>query len=310
MARTQTHGTPFDKNFPTGASYLLGAGGTGATNRTPGFGLGPNAMSQSVIGISSKEPIAPGWNFVSVNELAYDLIHSCWPMRRAAWLSPKARRRTRKLCRLTSSRWGWLGASNYIGVNSATFGTLTFEPPENALEADGVNAYDPMGGAYAFSPIGFSGKAAGGGDTEDARWTTAFKYRVNIGDFRLVLMGQPIGGPKAGLDAYNPNNGAVSGDIGGDFKNLFGGPGVLSLDAIGTYERDAVNISMFYPGQVLNANGTPDSVSRRPAPTKRHFRTRRRSWRWPNTALGLGVLPLHPSWPKGLFRRRDPLASH
>jgi hypothetical protein len=59
------------------------------------------------------------------------------------------------------------------------------------------------------------------------------------------------------LDAYNPNNGAISGDIGGDFAHLFGGPGVLSLDAIGTYERDAVNISMFYPGQVLNANGTP-----------------------------------------------------
>ena len=70
-------------------------------------------------------------------------------------------------------------------------------------------------------------------------------------------MGQPIGGPRNRVDAYNPNNGAVSGDIGGDFKNLFGGPGVLSLDAIGTYERDAVNISMFYPGQVLNANGTP-----------------------------------------------------
>ncbi len=68
----QTHGTPFDKNFPTGASYLLGAGGTGATNRTPGFGLGPNAMSQSVIGISSKEPLGAGWSFVTVNELAYD----------------------------------------------------------------------------------------------------------------------------------------------------------------------------------------------------------------------------------------------
>ena len=39
----QTHGSPFDKNFPTGASYLLGAGGRAATNRTAGFGLGPNA---------------------------------------------------------------------------------------------------------------------------------------------------------------------------------------------------------------------------------------------------------------------------
>ena len=29
----QTHGTPFDRNFPTGASYLLGAGGGNATGR-------------------------------------------------------------------------------------------------------------------------------------------------------------------------------------------------------------------------------------------------------------------------------------
>ena len=78
-----------------------------------------------------------------------------------------------------------------------------------------VNAYDPMGGAYAFSPIGFSGKTAGAGDTEDARWTTAIKYRENIGDFRLSAMGQPLG-----YGAYNPNNGAVSGGIGGDIKHL------------------------------------------------------------------------------------------
>jgi len=69
----QTHGTPFDPNFPTGASYLLGAGGGGATGRTAGFGLAPNGMSQSNIGIKVIEPIAPGgWSFISQNELAFD----------------------------------------------------------------------------------------------------------------------------------------------------------------------------------------------------------------------------------------------
>ena len=32
---------------------------------------------------------------------------------------------------------------------------------------------------------------------------------------------------------------------------------MLSMDVVGTYERDAVNISAMYPGQALNANGTP-----------------------------------------------------
>jgi hypothetical protein len=134
-----------------------------------------------------------------------------------------------------SSRWGWLNTNDYVGFSQPVYGTLTFGR-QNALETDGVSAYDPMGAAYAFSPIGYSGKAAGAGDTEDARWTTAIKYRVNIGDFRLSAMGQPFG-----YGAYNPNNGAVAGGIGGDIKHLV--PGTLSLDFIGTWEKDAVNIS-------------------------------------------------------------------
>ena len=47
----QTHGTPFDPNHPVGASYLLGNSGTNAVGRTAGFGLGPNALSQSNVGV-------------------------------------------------------------------------------------------------------------------------------------------------------------------------------------------------------------------------------------------------------------------
>ena len=39
-------------------------------------------------------------------------------------------------------------------------------------------AYDPAGGAYDFSFIGYNGLMAGGGDTEDTRWDNALKYRV------------------------------------------------------------------------------------------------------------------------------------
>ncbi len=113
----------------------------------------------------------------------------------------------------------------YVGFSQPVFGTLTFGR-QNTLMIDDISAYDPMGGAYAFSPIGFSGKAGGGGGTEDARWTTAIKYRVNIGDVRFGVMGQPV---SSGYDTYNPNNGAVAGEIGWDIKHF--GPGMLSLDA-------------------------------------------------------------------------------
>jgi predicted porin len=251
----QTHGTPFDKNFPTGASYLVGAGGAGATNRTPGFGLGPNAMSQSLVGVNIKEPIAPGgWSFVARGELAFDPYSGLLGNAPQALQDAKGTAQNTEALPYDSSRWGWLAGTIMAGVSNPVWGTLTFGR-QNTLENDGLSAYDSMGAAYAFSPLGYSGKTGGSGDTEDARWTTAIKYRVNIGDFRIGIMGQPITGANGGYNSYNPNNGAISGDIGGDIRNL--GPGTLSLDFLGVYERDAVNISAMYPGQVLNATGTP-----------------------------------------------------
>jgi predicted porin len=237
-----THGTPFDPNHPTGELYAVGAGGTVADNRLSGFFPGENAMSQSNIGVKSIEPIAPGWNFVSVNELAFnpysgllanapqaefDAIH----VPQNQWEVP-----------YDSSRWAWLAATNAVGISSPTWGTLLFGR-QNAPMTDGVVAYDPFGGAYAFGVIGYSGKTCGAGDTEDCRWTTAIKYRDTFptvfGSVRVVLMGQPITGSSSGYNAYNPNNGAISGGVGGDVRGL--GPGVLSTDFLGTYERDAVN---------------------------------------------------------------------
>ncbi len=59
------------------------------------------------------------------------------------------------------------------------YGTLT-AGRVNTLSLDAINSYDPMGGAYAFSPLGFSGSFAGFGDTEAARANTALKYRLDL----------------------------------------------------------------------------------------------------------------------------------
>lgn len=244
----QTHGTPFDPNFPTGASYFLNP-----TNRSAGFGLGPNAMSQSNVGVKIIEPIAGGWSFVSQNELAFDPYSGLLANAPQALQNAIGVPQTQQLLPVDSSRWGWLAGTNAAGVSSPVYGTLLFGR-QNSLLNDAVVAYDPMGAAYAFSPIGYSGKVAGAGDTEEARWTTAIKYRVNIGDFRLAVEGQPIGGSTGGYDAYNPNNGAISGGIGGDIKNVV--PGVISLDVFGTFEKDAVNIGTNYAaGPTLNSSG-------------------------------------------------------
>ena len=73
----------------------------------------------------------------------------------------------------------------YAGVSSTHFGTLTFGR-QRALGTDAMLVYDPAGGAYAFSYIGYNGTMAGGGDTEDTRWDDAVKYRLSLwsGPFR------------------------------------------------------------------------------------------------------------------------------
>jgi predicted porin len=117
----------------------------------------------------------------------------------------------------------------FLGISSDSYGTLTVFR-QNALTTDGVLAYDPMAGSYAFSPIGFSGTAQGGGDTENARYTTALKYRVSLGDFRAAALWQ-----FGGYDLNNGSNGAFGGQLRGDFRI---GVGILSLDAIGKYNKD------------------------------------------------------------------------
>jgi hypothetical protein len=257
----QTHGTPFDPNFPTGASYLLGAGGGGATGRTAGFGLAPNGMSQSNVGFKVKEDIGSGWSFISQNELAFDPYSLLLSNAPQAMQNGIGVPQNQQALPFDSSRWGWLAATNVVGLSQPVFGTMTFGR-QNSLLNDSLSAYDPMGASYAFAMIGYSGKYAGAGGTEEARWTTAIKYRVNVGDFRFAVMGQPIGGADGGYNAYNPNNGAVAGQIGSDFRHL--GPGVFSWDVVGTWEKDAVNIGTTFPGQTTDL-GWPTSFPSGPA---------------------------------------------
>jgi hypothetical protein len=245
----QTHGTPFDPNFPTGASYFLNP-----TNRTAGFGLAPNGLSQSNVGVKIAEPVGGGWSFVANAQLAFDPYSLLLANAPQALQNAIGVPLNQQALPVDSSRWGWLAAENYLGASSPVYGTLTFGRQNTPL-TDGVNSYDPMGGAYAFSPIGFSGKTCGAGDTEECRWTTAIKYRENIGPFRLVAMGQPVGGASGGYSSFNPNNGAVAGGIGGDVKNVI--PGAVSIDLLGEFDKDAVNIGPAFNGAGATASGMP-----------------------------------------------------
>jgi predicted porin len=259
----QTHGTPFDPNHPVGASYLLGNSSTNAVGRNAGFGLGPNALSQSNIGVKWNEPVGGGWSVVGQAELAFDPYSGLLANAPQAMFNAIGVPENQQLIPYDSSRWGWLAGQINAGVSNPVWGTLLFGRLNSPL-TDAVIAYDPQGGSYAFSVIGNSGLTCGDGDTETCRWTTGIKYRVNIGDFRLVVAGQPVGGSNGGYNTYNPNNGAIEGGVGGDIRHV--GPGTLSVDVFGAYEKDAVNWSTLFTAPagapaVTTAAGWPTATA-------------------------------------------------
>jgi predicted porin len=141
----------------------------------------------------------------------------------------------------------------FFGVRSDVLGTLTFFR-QNALTLDGVFLYDPMAGSYAFSALGFSSSNCGAGDTKTCRITTAIKYRVNINALRIAALAQ-VGG----YDFNNGSNGDYEGQIGGNIPvgNFGWGNGVLSLDAIYKWEKDAVNLSLTGVSNVAGAPVAP-----------------------------------------------------
>jgi predicted porin len=228
----QSHGTPFNGTAAVGEEYLISKNSNRAL-----WGLAPNALSQSNIGIKGNEPVAPGWAFVFDLQAGFDPYSLRFADGPGSVAENAGVPLTSQDTNADSSRAGqFYNSVGYLGVSSPTYGTLTVFR-QNTLTLDGVIAYDPMGASYAFSPIGYQGITCGVGDTEDCRFSTAVKYRVDIGQFRVAALWQ-FGG-------YSLNNAATGSyqlQIGGDIANLAGG--MLSLDAIGSHVQNAVSIAL------------------------------------------------------------------
>jgi predicted porin len=238
----QTHGAPWDPNFTPGASYLLQKMNRGAI-----WTLAPNGLSQSNLGFQIKEPLGLGWSLVGQLEGGFDpysLQYANSPHSEFNNIGVPVNQQTTNG---DSSRAGqYYNSQGFVGLSSDTYGTLTVLR-QNALTLDGVIAYDPMAASYAFSPLGFQGGFAGGGDTEQSKYSTAVKYRLNIGNYRLAALGQ-----FGGYEQNNASRGAWEGQAGGDFRV---GPGILSLDLFYDYVKDAVIMSL--AGAPTNAQGVP-----------------------------------------------------
>ena len=152
------------------------------------FLVAPNNLQQTGFGIRGKEEFLPGWSVVFnastginpqsgllANASKTDIINNGLP-------------RSSYSIAIDGARAGQpFNDEYYAGVSSTHFGTMTFGR-QRSLGTDAMLLYDPAGGSYAFSYIGYNGTMAGGGDTEDSRWDDALKYRLAYGPVHFGAM--------------------------------------------------------------------------------------------------------------------------
>jgi predicted porin len=213
----------------------------------------PNGLSQSVVGIKMSQSLAPlglaGWSLIGTVETGFNPYYGYLADAQRSQVQNNGKALTLQGANNDSSRTGqWDNSQGFIGLSNKTYGTITVGRV-NTLSLDAINSYDPMGGSYAFSPLGFSGSFAGFGNTEAARANTAVKYRLDFPYPAFYSANLRVGGlvQWGGYDQGNGTDGLYQGQVGADF-NLFGGTpfaGALSMDAIGSYAKDAVNLGTF-----------------------------------------------------------------
>jgi predicted porin len=210
------------------------------------FLVAPNNLQQTGLGIRGKEEFLPGWSVVFnastginpqsgllANASATQTINNGLPRKSYSYA-------------IDGARAGQpFNDEIYAGISSTDFGTLTFGR-QRALGTDVMLLYDPAGGSYAFSYIGYNGTMAGGGDTEDTRWDDALKYRLTYGPVHFGAMykfADGSGGCYSGSGGWtaatctpeSAHNNAYGFDIGGNY-------GKFSADLVFQQYNQAISV--------------------------------------------------------------------
>jgi predicted porin len=210
------------------------------------FLIAPNNLQQTGLGVRGREEFAPGWAVV------FNASTGINPQSGLLADAPKTNTVNNGLPRgsysfaIDGARAGQpFNDEYYGGISSERFGTLTFGR-QRSLGTDAMLQYDPAGGGYGFSYIGYNGTMAGGGDTDDSRWDDAMKYRLSFRQFHFGAMYKFANGsggcfsPLAGWTAADctperAHNNAYGFDIGAQH-------GKFSFDIVGQHYNQAISV--------------------------------------------------------------------
>ena len=214
------------------------------------FLVAPNNLQQTGLGIRGKAEFLPGWSVVFNASTGINPQSGLLANASATQTANNGLPRSSYSFAIDGARAGQpFNDEYYGGVSSAHFGTLTFGR-QRSLGTDAMLVYDPAGGAYAFSYIGYNGTMAGGGDTEDSRWDDALKYRIAYGPVHFGAMYKLADGSAgcystsatwtaATCTPQQAHNNAFGFDLGG---NIGRGQRKFSADLVFQHYNQAISV--------------------------------------------------------------------
>jgi len=157
--------------------------------KSPYFGIAQNGLSQTTLGIKGEHEFLPGWSGVFMASSGINPQSGQLANMPGTIISNNGLNRNSYSFSGDGGRGGQpFNDELYVGASSQTFGELTVGR-HRPLSQELMLKYDPAGGGYNYSPIGYNGQLVQGlGATEDARWDDSLKYRVAYGPARFGAM--------------------------------------------------------------------------------------------------------------------------
>jgi predicted porin len=251
-----SHSAPISDYFPAGSGDVVQKNSNSSIT-----GITPNNLSQSRVGLQGKEALPfMDWSAVFKLETFFNPQSGEISDALKSLTQNNNKPLTSQNTNIDSSVAGQAFQQAFAGFSSPTFGSFTFGR-QNTLLADGISKYDPMGASQAFSVIGLSGTAAGGGDTQDRRLDDSLKYTLNYKGIHAGLMYKFSNG---NAEAFR--NGGGSGEAYTAFQAELGfNFAGASVDGYYSKVEDAVSASAISTKQCLTVSAAPSACPGLPA---------------------------------------------
>jgi predicted porin len=226
-----THAAPFSDYFMASSADIVQK-----NSRAAQYGATSNNLSQSRVGLQGLEPLGVGdWSGVFKVETFFNPTSGQVSDAAKSLAQNNGKSLHDQNTNIDSSVSGQAFQQSYAGLSSPTFGTITFGR-QNSTLADGIAKYDPNAASQAFSLIGLSGTAAGGGDTQDRRFDESLKYALKYGPGHF-------GANYKFSNSNHSANSAVEVSLGGDYAGF-------SADAYYAKVKSAIALSALSAAQV------------------------------------------------------------